>query len=122
MRFKTSLRSIVPILATLSRFLTPSASAEKTNYTFISGQEVFDALSQESWIVQGYLLGVTDALKHNEDPTQCFEIPLQPDADRVMQSAFLDYWASEEIPNSGVEAITTMMQAKFPCTSKVENN
>ncbi len=122
MRFTTSLRSVLPILATLSIFATPLASAKNIDYSFISGQEVFDALSQESWIVQGYLLGVTDALKHNEDPTLCFEIPLQPDADRVMQSAFLDYWASEEIPNSGVEAITTMMQAKFPCTSKVENN
>ena len=122
MRFTTSLRSVLPILATLSLFATPSASAKSINYSFISGQEVFEALSQESWIVQGYLLGVTDALKHNEDPTLCFEIPLQPDADRVMQSAFLDYWASAEIPNSGVKAITTMMQAKFPCTSKVENN
>ena len=122
MRFTTSLHSVLPILATLSIFATSSASAKNIDYSFISGQEVFDALSQESWIVQGYLLGVTDALKHNEDPTLCFEIPLQPDADRVMQSAFLDYWASEEIPNSGVEAITTMMQAKFPCTSKVENN
>ncbi len=122
MRPNRYLLRMLSTLATLFVLVSPSASAKNIDYSFISGQEVFDALSQESWIVQGYLLGVTDALKHNEDPTLCFEIPLQPDADRVMQSAFLDYWASGEIPSSGIEAITTMMQAKFPCTSKVENN
>jgi hypothetical protein len=122
MRTDRHLRRMLSILATLFVFASQSASAKNTTYTFISGQEVFDALSQESWIVQGYLLGVTDALKHNENHKQCFEIPLRPDADKVIVSAFLDFWASAELPNSGVEAITTMMKARFPCSSKVENN
>ena len=106
----------------LTLLFTTSASAANMTYTFISGQEVFDALSQESWVVQGYLLGVADALKHSEEPAQCFEIPLRPDADKVIQSAYLDYWSTKEIPASGVDAITLMMKANFPCSPKVENN
>jgi hypothetical protein len=106
----------------LAMVTTAPALADTPNYTFISGSDVYEALSQESMVVQGYVLGVTDALKHSTEPGQCFVIPMSPDADAVIYSSYLDYWQNREIPESGTEAIIDMMLKNFPCTTNVENN
>lgn len=97
-------------------------SADANDYTFISGSDIYEALSQESMVVQGYVLGVADALKHSPNSSECFEIPMRPDADSVIYSTYLEYWQKRDIPDSGTEAITQVMLNNFPCSTIVENN
>lgn len=86
------------------------------DYSFISGDDLYDALSQESMVLQGYTLGVVDAMKHSSNPDECFVIPLRPDADQVIYSSFLNFWKERENrPNSAVDAILLMMKSYFPC-------
>jgi len=112
--------NITALLLALS--VTAPVLADTDNYTFISGSDIYEALSQESMVVQGYVLGVTDALKHSTDSSSCFVIPMRPDADAVIYSTYLDYWQNRQIPDSGTEAITQMMLNNFPCATNVENN
>ena len=106
----------------LALSVTAPVFANTDNYTFISGSDIYEALSHESMVVQGYVLGVADALKHNKDSSHCFVIPMRPDADAVIYSTYLDYWHNRQIPESGTEAITQMMLNNFPCSTNVENN
>ena len=102
--------------------MTLPVLADTQDYTFISGSDVYEALSQESMVVQGYVLGVADALKHSNEPDKCFVIPMRPDADAVIYSSYLEYWQTRDIPESGTEAIIDMMLKIFPCSTNVENN
>jgi len=106
----------------LAVVITAPALADTENYTFISGSDVYEALSQESMVVQGYVLGVADALKHSAEPANCFVIPMSPDADAVIYSTYLEYWQNRQIPDSGTAAIMDMMVNNFPCSTNVENN
>jgi len=95
---------------------TLAAGAAQQPYTFISADDLYDALAQESMILQGYTLGVADSFKHSGDLSACFTIPLRPDADQVIFTTFIEYWANaKERPASSVDAITEMMVARFPC-------
>ena len=94
-------------------------AAVPESYSFISGDDLYDALSQESMVLQGYTLGVVDALKHSSNPDECFVIPLRPDADQVIYSSFLNFWKERDNrPDSAVDAIVLMMKSDFPCVSK----
>ena len=110
------------IVLLLALFITAPVLADTEHYTFISGRDVYEALSQESMVVQGYVLGVADALKHNAESANCFVIPMRPDADAVIYSTYLEYWQNRQIPESGTEAIINMMLNNFPCSTNVENN
>lgn len=94
--------------------MAPVSNAAE-DYTFISGRDVYTALSQESFLVQGYVLGVADALKHNDASNQCFTIPLRPDADEALYSAYLTYWRNKEPLESGTESIIRALHSHFPC-------
>ena len=85
-------------------------------YSFISGDDLYDAPSQESMVLQGYTLGVVDALKHSTDPRECFAIPLRPDADQVIYASFVNFWRDQaKRPANAVDAITMMMRSEFSC-------
>ena len=95
---------------------TLAVGAAQQPYTFISSDDLYEALTQESMILQGYTLGVADALKHSGDLSACFSIPLRPDADQIIYTTFIEYWENaKERPASSVDAITEMMVARFPC-------
>ena len=97
--------------------MTTQAEQPQTAYSFISGDDLFDALSQDSMVLQGYMLGVTDALKHSSEPAECFTIPLRPDADQVIYASYLRYWkARSPRPNDATQAISEMMVHAFPCS------
>ena len=54
-----------------SVWLSGSASAQtedRDNYAFMSAQDFHDALSQQSQIALGYLLGIVDARKGSQTP------------------------------------------------------
>lgn len=89
----------------------PSAVAQ--NYTFLSGQDVVDALNQDSMIVQGYVLGVVDALKNH--PDHCFRVPYRADADQLIYAALIEELSNP--PADSVQAIVDVMQNRFPCTA-----
>lgn len=99
-------------LIVLGLLALPSGAAE--SYRFISGQDVWHALSQDSMVVQGYLLGVVDSMKHQDH--SCFTVPLSPTADADLYSGYLEYWQGKPIPEDAVEAITQAMSTLFPCT------
>ena len=42
------------------------------NYAFMSAQDLYDALSQQSQIALGYLLGIVDARKDRKTESGCF--------------------------------------------------
>jgi len=71
-----------------------SAKASETheNYAFMSAQDLYDALSQQSQVALGYLLGIVDARKGPQAEGNCFTVPWQSDADEVLVTAYLDYW------------------------------
>ena len=97
--------------------LAASVSADNLGYSFISGSDIRDALTQDSMVVQGYVLGVADALKGQEG--SCFQIPLAADADQALYQAYLDYWQGRGVPTqNGVHAIQQALQARFPCDAK----
>ena len=62
------------------------------NYAFMSAQDLYDALSQESQVALGYLLGIVDARKGPQSDGSCYTVPWQSDADEVLVSAYLEYW------------------------------
>ena len=95
-----------------------SQTVASEDYNFLSGTDVHDALSQDSMIVQGYVLGVVDALKHQSEG--CFTLPYQADADRLIFKAYLEYWQSQVPPASSIEAIVEMMRARFRCNATRE--
>lgn len=113
---------IAAALAALTFGLNASASELATDYSFISGDDLYDALSQDSMLLQGYILGVTDSLKHSANSAECFSIPLQPDADLLIYSGYINYWSNRTPrPDNAVTAISQMMLNQFPCnTSKLK--
>ena len=100
-------------LKLLALAFVASRAIASEEYNFLSGTDVHDALSQDSMIVQGYVLGVVDALKHQSEG--CFTLPYQADADRLIFQAYLEYWQEQVPPASSVDAIVEMMRARFPC-------
>lgn len=95
------------------------ASDIQPDYSFISGADLRDALSQDSMVLKGYMLGVADALKHSADPEQCFVIPNAADADVQLQAAYIAYWGSAHTPpDDAVIAITQAFTAHFPCAAQ----
>ncbi len=98
--------------------MVASVSADNLEYSFISGSDIRDALIQDSMVVQGYVLGVADALKGQEGA--CFQIPLAADADQALYQAYIDYWQSRGVPTqNGIHAIQQALQARFPCDGKL---
>ncbi|QGG80188.1 hypothetical protein GH975_06205 [Litorivicinus lipolyticus] len=105
----------VVVLSTLAMAADTRAAAP-TDYSFITGADLRDALSQQSMVLSGYLLGVADALKHSADPARCFVIPNAADADVRLHTAYLDHWdPSQTPPDDAVQAITEAFSAHFPC-------
>ena len=95
---------------------TASNERPETVYSFISGSDLLDALTQESMMLQGYILGVTDALKHTKEPDRCFTIPLAANADALIYTAYAEYWrAKTPVPQNSLNAIIEAMHARYPC-------
>lgn len=89
-------------------------SAQAMDYSFISGADIQAALQQESMVVQGYLLGVADALKGAEP--HCFTVPVAADADQQLIQAYLNHWATQPPPADGVQALVQAFSTAFPCS------
>lgn len=102
------MRTLLFLLA----FVAPTAVAQD-EYTFLSGQDVYDALVQDSMIVQGYVLGVVDALK--DQPQGCFAVPYQADADQVIYAALMEQWSQTPPTGNSIDAIVEVMRARFLC-------
>src|SRR6056300_969710 len=86
------------------------------NYTFMSAQDLYDALSQESQVALGYLLGIVDAKKGPQSDGSCFVVPWQSDADEVLVRAYLEYWSDvADFSMKAPDALIHMMQKRFPC-------
>ena len=95
-----------------------SAKASETheNYAFMSAQDLYDALSQQSQVALGYLLGIVDARKGPQAEGKCFTVPWQSDADEVLVTAYLDYWPQVvDFSMRAPEALIQMMEDRFPC-------
>ena len=86
------------------------------NYAFMSAQDLYDALSQESQVALGYLLGIVDAKKGPQPDGSCYTVPWQSDADEVLVSAYLEYWPDvADFSLKAPDALIHMMQNRFPC-------
>ena len=86
------------------------------NYAFMSAQDLYDALSQQSQIALGYLLGIVDARKGSQSEDGCFTVPWRSDADFVLVEAYLDYWPQvADFSMKAPDALVQMMQERFPC-------
>ena len=86
------------------------------NYAFMSAQDLYDALSQESQVALGYLLGIVDARKGPQSDGSCYTVPWQSDADEVLVSAYLEYWpAIADFSMKAPDALIRMMRKRFPC-------
>ena len=95
-----------------------SARASETheNYAFMSAQDLYDALSQQSQVALGYLLGIVDARKGPQAEGNCFTVPWQSDADEVLVTAYLDYWPQVvDFSMRAPDALIQMMEDRFPC-------
>ena len=94
-----------------------SAQAENhNNYAFMSAQDLYDALSQQSQIALGYLLGIVDARKGSQSEGECFTVPWRSDADFVLVEAYLDFWPQvADFSMKAPDALVQMMQERFPC-------
>ena len=95
-----------------------SAKASETheNYAFMSAQDLYDALSQQSQVALGYLLGIVDARKGLQAEGKCFTVPWQSDADEVLVTAYLDYWPQvADFSMRAPDALIQMMEDRFPC-------
>lgn len=104
------------VTATANIEATASNERPETAYSFISGSDLLDALTQESMTLQGYILGVSDALKHTKEPDRCFTIPLAANADELIYKAYAEYWrANRPIPENSLNAIIEAMHARYPC-------
>ena len=102
-----------------SVWLSGSAFAQAENhdnYAFMSAQDLYDALSQQSQIALGYLLGIVDARKGSQSGGGCFTVPWRSDADFVLVEAYLDYWPQvADFSMKAPDALVQMMQERFPC-------
>ena len=86
------------------------------NYAFMSAQDLYDALSQQSEIALGYLLGIVDARKGPQPTGGCFTVPWRADADIVLVEAYLEYWPQvSDFSMTAPDALMQMMQLRFPC-------
>lgn len=86
------------------------------NYAFMSAQDLYDALSQQSQIALGYLLGIVDARKGSQSTGGCFTVPWRADADLVLIEAYLEYWPQvADFSMAAPDALIQMMQLRFPC-------
>lgn len=95
--------------------LMPAVAGGAEAYRFISGSDLFEALSQDSMMLKGYFLGVVDVVKDSQNGG-CFEIPFAADADQKMVQSFLRYWEHAQVPEDPVDAITQAMISAYPCT------
>ena len=102
-----------------SVWLSGSAFAQAENhdnYAFMTAQDLYDALSQQSQIALGYLLGIVDARKGSQSEGGCFTVPWRSDADFVLVEAYLDYWPQvADFSMKAPDALVKMMQERFPC-------
>ena len=103
----------------LSVWLSESAFAQaenSENYAFMTAQDLYDALSQQSQIALGYLLGIVDVSKGSQSEDRCFTVPWRSDADFVLVEAYLDYWPQvADFSMKAPDALVQMMQERFPC-------
>ncbi len=91
-------------------------ATENHDYAFMSAQDLYDALSQQSQIALGYLLGIVDAEKGSENKSGCFTVPWRSDADVILVEAYLDYWPQvADFSMKAPDALIQMMQERFPC-------
>ena len=96
--------------------LSIRASEEHDSYSFMSAQDLYDALSQQSPVGLGYLLGIIDAQKGKQLDGTCFTVPWHADADEIVASAFLEYWPTiADFSARAPDALIQMMQSQFPC-------
>ena len=92
------------------------ASETHDNYAFMSAQDLYDALSQQSQVALGYLLGIVDARKGQQAEGGCFTVPWQADADEVLVKAYLEYWPQvADFSRKAPDALVQMMTEHFPC-------
>ena len=99
---------------------SPKVLANETqdSYAFMSAQDLYDALSQQSQVALGYMLGIVDAKKGSQQDGSCFAVPWRPDADELLVNAYLNYWPSvADFSVKATEALAQMMTEKFPCDS-----
>ena len=102
-----------------SVWLSGSASTQtedRDNYAFMSAQDLYDALSQQSQIALGYLLGIVDARKGSKTKSECFTVPWRSDADIILIDAYLEYWPQvADFSMKAPDALIRMMKERFPC-------
>ncbi len=107
------------LIVCLSVWLPGSAVGQTENhdnYAFMSAQDLYDALSQQSEIALGYLLGIVDARKGSQPTGGCFIVPWRADADLVLVEAYLEYWPQvADFSMTAPDALIQMMQERFPC-------
>ena len=107
------------LIVCLSVWLPGSAfgqTEKHDNYAFMSAQDLYDALSQQSEIALGYLLGIVDARKGSQPTGGCFIVPWRADADVVLVEAYLEYWPQvADFSMTAPDALIQMMQERFPC-------
>ena len=98
---------------------SPQTAETNDNYAFMSAQDLYDALSQESQVALGYLLGIIDARKGRQPDGSCYTVPWQSDADEVLVTAYLEYWPQvADSSKKAPDALTQMMRERFPCQPK----
>ena len=107
------------LMVCLSVWLPGSAFGQTENhdnYAFMSAQDLYDALSQQSEIALGYLLGIVDARKGSQPSGGCFTVPWRADADIVLVETYLEYWPQvSDFSMTAPDALMQMMQLRFPC-------
>ena len=107
------------LMVCLSVWLPESAFGQTENhdnYAFMSAQDLYDALSQQSEIALGYLLGIVDARKGSQPSGGCFTVPWRADADIVLVETYLEYWPQvADFSMTAPDALIQMMQLRFPC-------
>ena len=107
------------LMVCLSVWLPGSAFGQTENhdnYAFMSAQDLYDALSQQSEIALGYLLGIVDARKGSQPSGGCFTVPWRADADIVLVETYLEYWPQvADFSMTAPDALIQMMQLRFPC-------
>ena len=88
----------------------------ETTYAFMSAQDLYDALEIEAPIAVGYMLGIVDGLKNDVTSKQCFKVPLDESADRIIRETFMSYWLENvDFKANAGEALKTAMSRRFPC-------
>ena len=66
---------LVGCLLTVSESASAQTAETHDNYAFMSAQNLYDALSQESQVALGYLLGLVDARKGRQADDSCYAVP-----------------------------------------------